>query len=69
MCSATCYRTDRDSRQTGKERGGGVCLYVSEKFCDRANIELLKEKRYRTVKGKARLLKTFIPRSLHLLNS
>ena len=32
------YRTDRDSRQTGKERGGGVCLYVSEKFCDRANV-------------------------------
>ena len=22
----------------GKERGGGVCLYVSEKFCDRANV-------------------------------
>ena len=32
------YRTDRDSRQTGKERGGGVCLYVSEKFCDRASV-------------------------------
>ena len=32
------YRTDRDSRQTGKERGGGVSLYVSEKFCDRANV-------------------------------
>ena len=32
------YRTDRDSRQTGKERGGGVRLYVSEKFCDRANV-------------------------------
>ena len=32
------YRSDRDSRQTGKERGGGVCLYVSEKFCDRANV-------------------------------
>ena len=32
------YRTDRDSRQTGKERGGGVCLYVREKFCDRANV-------------------------------
>ena len=26
-------------------------------------------RRYRTVKGKARLLKTFIPRSLHLLNT
>ena len=26
-------------------------------------------RRYRTVKGKARFLKTFIPRSLHLLNS
>ena len=32
------YRTDRDSRQTGKERGGGVCLYVSEKFCDSVNV-------------------------------
>ena len=32
------YRTDRDSRQTGKERGGGVCLYISEKFCDRASV-------------------------------
>ena len=32
------YRMDRDSKQTGKERGGGVCLYVSEKFCDRANV-------------------------------
>ena len=32
------YRMDRDSTQTGKERGGGVCLYVSEKFCDRANV-------------------------------
>ena len=31
-------RMDRDSKQTGKERGGGVCLYVSEKFCDRANV-------------------------------
>ena len=29
---------DRDSKHTGKERGGGVCLYVSEKFCDRANV-------------------------------
>ena len=32
------YRTDRDSGQTGKERGGDVCLYVSEKFCDRASV-------------------------------
>ena len=32
------YRMDRDSKQTGKERGGGVCLYVSEKFCDRASV-------------------------------
>ena len=32
------YRTDRDNRQAGKERGGGVCLYVREKFCDRANV-------------------------------
>ena len=32
------YRMDRDSKHTGKERGGGVCLYVSEKFCDRANV-------------------------------
>ena len=32
------YRMDRDGKQTGKERGGGVCLYVSEKFCDRANV-------------------------------
>ena len=30
---------------------------------------LLSGRRYRTVKGKSRLLKTFIPRSLHLLNS
>ena len=29
---------DRDSKQTRKERGGGVCLYVSEKFCDRASV-------------------------------
>ena len=29
---------DRDSKQTGKERGGGLCLYVSEKFCDRASV-------------------------------
>ena len=29
---------DRDSKQTGKERGGGVCLYVSEKLCDRASV-------------------------------
>ena len=26
------YRMDRDGKQTGKERGGGVCLYVCEKF-------------------------------------
>ena len=32
------YRIDRDSKRTGKERGGGVCLYVSEKFCDRASV-------------------------------
>ena len=32
------YRMDRDSKQTEKERGGGVCLYVSEKFCDRASV-------------------------------
>ena len=29
---------DKESKQTGIERGGGVCLYVSEKFCDRANV-------------------------------
>ena len=27
-------------KQTGKERRGGVCLYVSEKFCDRANVTI-----------------------------
>ena len=32
------YRMDRDSKQSGKERGGGVYLYVSEKFCDRASV-------------------------------
>ena len=33
-------------------------------------FELLpSDRRYRTVKGKARLLKTFIPHSSHLLNS
>ena len=31
------YRMGRDSKQTGKERGG-VCLYVSEKFCNKANV-------------------------------
>ena len=31
------YRMNRDSKQKGQKRGG-VCLYVSEKFCDRANV-------------------------------
>ena len=42
--------------------------------CDESHVlakyfELLPSgRRYRTVKGKARLTKSFIPRSLHLLN-
>ena len=47
------------------EQIAGDQSHVLAKF-----FELLPSgRRYRTVKGKARLLKTFIPRSLHLLNS
>uniref|UniRef100_A0AAV2IZI4 Uncharacterized protein n=1 Tax=Knipowitschia caucasica TaxID=637954 RepID=A0AAV2IZI4_KNICA len=27
------YRLDRDQEITGKSRGGGVCLYVNERYC------------------------------------
>ena len=32
------YRMDRDRTKAGKEVGGGVCLYVNERWCDSANV-------------------------------
>ena len=29
---------DRDSTKVGKKVGGGVCLYVNERWCDSANV-------------------------------
>ena len=53
-------RLKRKARQNAGDQS-----HVLAKF-----FELLPSgRRYRTDKGKARLLKTFIPRSLHLLNS
>ena len=53
-------RLKRKARQIAGDRS-----HVLAKF-----FELLPSgRRYRTVKGKARFLKTFMPRSLHLLNS
>ena len=53
-------RLKRKARQVAGDQS-----HVLVKF-----FELLPSgRRYRTVKGKARLIKTFIPRSLHLLNS
>ena len=31
-------RLDRDSELTGKENGGGVCLYVSPRWCSTAGV-------------------------------
>ena len=32
------YRMDRDSTKVGKKVGGGVCLYVNERWCGSANV-------------------------------
>ena len=32
------YRMDRDSAITGKGSGGGVCLYVNERWCDSRKV-------------------------------
>ena len=33
----TPFRTDRDKDISNKQQGGGVCLYVNERWCGRAN--------------------------------
>ena len=59
-CWTETGRYARKARQIAGDQS-----HVLAKF-----FELLPSgRRYRTVKGKARFLKTFIPRSLHLLNS
>ena len=39
----TPFRTDRDSTVTGKQQGGGVCLYVNQNWCSRASITVRKQ--------------------------
>jgi hypothetical protein len=37
------YRSDRDPTVSGKHHGGGVCLYVNEQYCNRANVTVRKQ--------------------------
>ena len=32
------YQMGRDSTKVGKKVGGGVCLYMNERWCDSANV-------------------------------
>ena len=34
----TPFRLDRDAAVTGKSRGGGVCLYVNERWCNAKSV-------------------------------
>ena len=34
-------RGDRDLQATGKTKGGGVCCYINEKYCDPSNIKVI----------------------------
>ena len=36
-------RTDRDTQASGKNQGGGVCLYVNERWCNRACVTVRKQ--------------------------
>ena len=33
-------RCERDCDVTDKKRGGGVCMYISEKWCPRSNVTM-----------------------------
>ena len=37
------FRTDRDAAIGGKKRGGGVCLYVNERWCSGSNVTVRKQ--------------------------
>ncbi len=36
------YRSDRTKELTGKSRGGGVCFYINNSWCDERNIHSIK---------------------------
>ncbi len=36
------HRSDRTKELTGKSRGGGVCLYINNLWCDERNIHSIK---------------------------
>jgi hypothetical protein len=42
-------RTDRDKATSGKACGGGVCLYVNERWCSSANVTVRKQLNTREV--------------------
>ncbi len=36
------HRSDREKELTGKSRGGGVCLYINNSWCNERNIHSIK---------------------------
>ncbi len=39
---ASLHRSDRTKELTGKSRGGGVCFYINNSWCDERNIHSIK---------------------------
>ena len=37
------FRGDRNKGDSGKHHGGGVCVYVNERFCNHANVTVRKQ--------------------------
>ena len=36
-------RKDRSKEITGKERGGGVCMYINERWCHKSNVRVVSD--------------------------
>ncbi len=42
LTSFSVHRSDREKELTGKSRGGGVCFYINNLWCDERNIHSIK---------------------------
>ncbi len=40
--ASPCNRSDRTKELTGKSRGGGVCFYINNSWCDEMNLHSIK---------------------------